>query len=120
MISKARSFIAVLASIIAVPAGAESFQPVTDKDRFLQTISGQELTRMGISLVVKPSGQIEGAAFGQKVKGAWTWSDGYFCRDLFWGDKDLGYNCQEVQVNGSTLKFTSDRGTGRSAELKLR
>ncbi len=43
-----------------------------------------------------------------------------FCRDLFWGARDLGYNCQQVDVNGSRIRFTSDRGRGDSAVFRLR
>ena len=60
-----------------------------------------------------------GRAFGAPVTGAWTWQGGYFCRDLFWNGDDLGYNCQLVEENGDTLRFTSDQGSGMSADLNL-
>jgi hypothetical protein len=61
-----------------------------------------------------------GRAFGTPVTGAWDWNNGYFCRDLFFGEDDLGFNCQLVQVNGETLRFTSDQGQGIYADLTLR
>jgi hypothetical protein len=36
------------------------------------------------------------------------------------GEDDLGFNCQLVQVNGETLRFTSDQGQGIYADLTLR
>ena len=42
-----------------------------------------------------------------------------FLPDLFYGERDLGPNCQEVQVNGETLRFTSDQGQGIHADLTL-
>jgi hypothetical protein len=39
---------------------------------------------------------------------------------LVWGGDDLGYNCQEVKTNGSQLRITSDKGTGDSADFRLR
>ena len=55
-----------------------------------------------------------------KITGAWLWEDGYFCRDLRWGRKDLKYNCQRVISDGNQLTFTSDRGAGDSASFTLR
>ena len=75
---------------------------------------------MGIKVTVTPDGHINGKAYGRPVKGKWKWSDGYFCRDLSWGKMDLGPNCQEVRVNGKTVRFQSDRGTGRFADLRMR
>jgi hypothetical protein len=53
------------------------------------------------------------------VTGDWQWTDGYFCRTLFYGERDLGPNCQEVKVQGATVRFTSDKGQGIYAELTL-
>ena len=101
-------------------AHAEEFRPVESIDRFVSLTNGRELRRLGIRVQVLPQGQIEGRAFGSPVTGAWTWEGGYFCRDLYWGGDDLGYNCQLVEENGDTLRFTTDRGAGIYADLTLR
>lgn len=107
-------------SVVAVePASAEDFSVVDSADRFVSLVNGRELRRLGIRLNVTPEGQIIGRAFGGPVTGEWTWQGGYFCRDLFWNGDDLGYNCQLVQENGNTLRFTSDQGAGMSADLTL-
>lgn len=111
---------AVSLALIVAPASAEAFQKISDKTRFVQAVEDKELTRMGIGLDVTADGKIIGRAFGRDVTGNWTWQDGYFCRDLFWGKRDLGYNCQEVKLHGATIRFTSDRGTGQFADLTLR
>lgn len=103
----------------ATPALAE-FTAITSRSQFEQVISGRELRRFGIRLTVTTQGDIVGRAFGNDVTGAWTWQDGFFCRDLFWADDDLGYNCQLVELNGDTLRFTTDRGAGIYADLTLR
>ncbi|MBF9057789.1 dihydrodipicolinate reductase [Rhodobacterales bacterium HKCCSP123] len=101
-------------------ARAEEFRPVESIDRFLSLTNGRELRRLGIRVQVMPEGRIEGRAFGGPVAGEWTWEGGYFCRDLFWNGDDLGYNCQLVEENGDTLRFTTDRGAGIYADLTLR
>jgi hypothetical protein len=109
-----------LAMMTAAPAQAEEFRAVQSLDRFVALTNGRDLRRFGIRVQVTPDGQIEGRAFGSPVTGAWTWDSGYFCRDLYWGGDDLGYNCQLVEENGDTLRFTSDRGAGMFADLTLR
>ncbi|MRU15883.1 dihydrodipicolinate reductase [Roseovarius sp. A21] len=105
---------------LATPAGAEGFNQVSDKRTFLSLVDGRELTRFGIKLDVTRDGRIKGRAFGRDVTGAWRWKSGYFCRDLYWGQMDLGPNCQAVKVQGRTLRFISDQGTGQYADLQLR
>jgi hypothetical protein len=102
------------------PVTAEGFAQISEKSAFLSLVDGRKLTRFGIKLNVTRDGSIEGYAFGRDVSGAWRWKSGYFCRDLYWGQMDLGANCQAVKLQGRTLRFISDRGTGRFADLKLR
>ena len=106
--------------LLATPVFAESFKPVTSRDSFVSLMQNRELTRLGISLTVTPDGRIDGRAFGLDVSGAWRWQSGYFCRDLYWGSKNLGPNCQAVKVQGQTVRFISDQGTGEYADLTLR
>jgi hypothetical protein len=109
-----------LALVLQVGAAkAEGFRIVDDNDRFVSLIEGRELRRLGITLTVSPEGEIAGRAFGAPVRGEWRWEGGYFCRDLFWNNTDLGYNCQLVEQKGDTLRFTSDQGAGMHADLRL-
>lgn len=103
--------------MLASPACAE--QPVSSQSEFLSLVSGKTLTRPLVRLEVKPTGQIEGRGLRWDVSGTWTWRDGYFCRDLFWGGDPLGYNCQQVTVADDRIRFTSDRGAGMSAAFRL-
>ncbi|MEL7107424.1 MAG: dihydrodipicolinate reductase [Pseudomonadota bacterium] len=106
----------------AAPALAD-FKKISDRDTFVSVIKDRSLNiaLFGIKLRVSETGQIAGRAWGRDVRGDWQWSDdGYFCRNLYWGDEDVGPNCQKVEVRGDTVRFTSDRGTGRYADLRLR
>lgn len=111
----------LIAGLMAVAGqAAADFEKITSKSEFDSLITRNQLGRTGIELTVTPAGQIEGSAFGQPVSGKWSWEGEYFCRDLAWGDTDFGYNCQEVARDGNALRFTSDRGAGRSAKLYLK
>jgi len=107
-------------ALIAAPAVAQAFEQITTRDAFVAAVKGRDLTRLGISVAVSPSGGIEGRAFGYPVTGAWNWQGNYFCRDLYWGGDRLDPNCQAVLIQGDTIRFTSDKGSGRSADLTLR
>jgi len=117
VLAAAMALAAVLGT--AAPAVAD-FTAITSRGQFEQLVDGRELRRFGIRVTVSPQGQIVGQAFGGDVTGYWTWQDGYFCRDLYYAGDSLGYNCQLVQRNGDTLRFTTNRGEGIYADLTLR
>lgn len=100
------------------PAFAE-FAKVENQAEFVRLIEGKTLKRPFVNITVTSDGRIEGIGIRWEVSGKWTWQDGYFCRSLFWGGDDLGYNCQEVRANGERLRFTSDQGNGQSAVFQL-
>ena len=65
-------------------------------------------------------GRIDGSAVGWDITGTWQWQDGYFCREMAWGGDPIPYNCQLVEVEGDDrIRFTVDRGAGRSAAFSL-
>lgn len=111
--------VAAAAVFADVPA-ALAFTKIDRAEEFVAAIGGKRLTRTGIQLTVSAGGEITGRAFGRPVSGDWTWRDGYFCRDLYWGNRELGYNCQMVQKDGTALRFTSDKGEGMFADLWLK
>lgn len=104
---------------VAAPVAAES-QRIESRDAFVSLIQNRALTRLGITLNVLPDGRISGRAFGQPVKGGWSWKNGYFCRTLVFGETNLGDNCQVVEKRGESLRFTADQGQGDYADLRLR
>ncbi|WP_223425289.1 dihydrodipicolinate reductase [Tateyamaria pelophila] len=111
--------LAAMAVAISGAAKAELVK-VDDQQKFVTAVAGKTLTRPWVKINLTPDGRIEGRGLRWDVEGTWSWKDGYFCRDLFWGGDPLGYNCQEVQVHGERILFTSDRGAGDSAEFRLR
>ena len=117
-----RIFLVALTSfILAGPVSAIAFERVVQREGFLSLIKDRDLTRLGIRLTVTQDGKIKGRAFGWKITGDWTWDGGYFCRDLYLDDSELDMaNCQLVQVKGNTLRFTSDKGSGDYADLRLK
>ena len=93
---------------------------ITNRSDFENLVIDKKLERFLISLSVGSDGKIKGSAAGRYVTGDWDWIDGFFCRTLLWGARELKYNCQLVTFDGKRLRFTSDRGKGQSASFALR
>jgi len=108
-----------LTVMVSSPAAAEN-RRIDSRDAFVSLVQDRALTRLGVTLNVLPDGRISGRAFGRAVKGGWSWKNGYFCRSLYFGDENLGDNCQVVEKRGESLRFTADQGQGDYADLRLR
>ena len=114
------AILAAVTALVAAPVSADGFAKISKRSDFVSLIEGRDLKRFGIKLNVTPGGQISGKAFGTEVVGAWRWQQGYFCRDLYWGSRDLGPNCQVVKVQDGTVRFIADQGRGDYADFALR
>ena len=106
------------AALIAGYASAD-LAMISSQSDFLRLIAGKTLSRPLIKIEVSEDGSISGKGARWAITGDWIWRDRFFCRSLYWGGSELGYNCQEVRANEGRVRFTSDRGEGDSAEFKL-
>ena len=111
-------FASVLSSF-PLMAAAQTNEWVKDEDRFINLIDGKKLKRFLIELSVQTDGTIIGMGAGTDVTGNWNWQDNYFCRNLSWGNRDLGTDCQKVELKDKKLLFTSDRGLGTTAGFMI-
>ena len=111
----------VLGCAAALFAGSASAELaiVSSQSDFVRLITGKTLSRPLITIKVAEDGRISGKGALWAVTGDWTWRDGFFCRSLYWGGSELGYNCQEVRASEGRVRFTSDGGEGDSADFKL-
>jgi hypothetical protein len=116
-----RKLLLSLGCAAALMAGSASadLAVVSSQSDFIRLITGKTLSRPLIKIEVSEGGSISGKGARWAVTGDWMWRDGFFCRSLYWGGSELGYNCQEVRASEGRVRFTSDRGTGDSADFKL-
>ena len=112
-------FASVLSSFPLI-AAAQTNEWIKEEDRFINLIDGKKLTRFLIELSVQTDGTITGLGAGTDVTGNWNWQDNYFCRNLSWGNRDLGSDCQKVELKDQKLFFTSDKGSGATAGFSIR
>ena len=101
-------------------AAAQTSEWIKEEDRFINLIDGKKLKRFLIELSVQTDGTITGMGAGTDVTGNWNWQDNYFCRNLSWGNRDLGSDCQKVELKDQKLFFTSDKGRGATAGFSIR
>jgi hypothetical protein len=116
------SLLALALALLAASPVAADFAPLRDRAAFVAAVEGRTLAipLFGISLAVGADGSIGGTAQGDRVTGRWSWEDGYFCRTLSWGSRSWPFDCQLVEVDGSRLRFTADRGQGDTARFTIR
>ena len=93
---------------------------VSSRSDFEDLVINKKLERFLISLSVTKDGKIKGSAAARSVTGDWDWIDGFFCRSMLWGAREIKYNCQKVTFDGRRLHFISDQGKGQSASFALR
>ena len=112
-------FCVLLFSFISSGVRSE-YLVIKDKNTFIVAVKDKTLKRPLIRLKVTEDGKITGRAAMLSVTGQWTWENSYFCRDLFWGSRNLGYNCQQVSRSGKKIRFTSDKGEGDFADFTVK
>ena len=112
-------FASVLSSFPLISA-AQTNEWIKEENRFINLIDGKKLKRFLIELSVQTDGTITGIGAGTDVTGNWNWQDNYFCRNLSWGNRDLGSDCQKVELKDQKLFFTSDQGRGATAGFSIR
>ncbi len=107
--------------LFLVASAASAMTPIKDENEFRRLVTNKTLVLRlyTIKLNVLDDGSIEGSALARKVTGRWNWIDGYFCRDMKWGSREIPYNCQLVEYNGTEMRFTTDKGAGDSADFVL-
>ena len=105
----------IMASLVSA-----SETTITNRSDFENLVIDKKLERFLISLSIFNYGKIKGSAAGMDGTGDWDWIDGFFCRTLLWGARELKYNCQLVTFDGKRLRFISDQGKGQSASFALR
>ncbi len=56
----------------------------------------------------------------KKFAGAWVWNKKYLCRNAVVGDKKLATDCQLIEVDGNTVRYTRNKGKGESRLLTIK
>ena len=102
----------IVAGVVAGPAFAE-FKKIKTEAQFQKQVVGAKISNNGTWLVLSNDGKLTGkTAKGDKMNGVWKWNQGFFCRNLLIGKKELGSDCQVVAIDGNEVQFTREQGKG--------
>ncbi len=108
-----------LAVVTASPALAEGFSRITTKAEYIENVVGKNgCNDSGCAKALK-NGKMKGKFGALKFRGTWEWRDQYLCRSGKLGDKDLGTDCQVIEISGNKLRITRNKGEGKSVEYTI-
>lgn len=109
---------------VALPTMASAdYKRIRKAADFNAHVVGKKITFDGGWGIVHADGKTHGQVTRPKKNkyyGAWTWSRGYYCRNLVIGGTETGTNCQLVEVDGNKLRLTRDKGKGRVTEATMK
>lgn len=86
---------------------------------FCEQCAGRHLTAAGLEFVIHPDGWISGTADSKRFSGSWSWRDGFFCRHAELKGEYLGSDCEVIEVSSGLMRYTRDKGAGRSIVVKI-
>ncbi|WP_147238795.1 hypothetical protein [Rhodosalinus halophilus] len=90
---------AVVAVTAAGPAAAECKRITTESD-VRQLVAGKALVGPTGWIRAGADGRMTGEFDGQRTRGAWDWQQGDFCRNVGIVQRELGTDCQGVEIDG--------------------
>ena len=95
--------------------GGDGFVSVTDQAAFASAVVDRRLSPPANPdrwFMLNSDGAVTGEFGRGPVVGTWEFVDGYWCREFSAGVGSLAYDCQSVELSGSTVRLTRDRGAG--------
>lgn len=107
-------FTAVLSTIMLLSGPAVAgYKWVKSENDFRQLVVDRKLVSDVGWSVAHTNGKLSGKFTHGKLSGSWLWHGRYFCRNGVIAGKALGTDCQKVEIDGSTLRMTRDKGKGK-------
>jgi hypothetical protein len=108
-------------AIGAAPATAQSFTKITSEQEFRNMVAGKRLENQTGWALSMPDGTLQGEFGGQRLQaGRWMWSQGFWCRNGILNNKEIGSDCQLVEVSGTTVRLTRNQGRGDKVEWTMK
>ena len=103
----------------AAEAVALDYRAVKRQGEFTEAVVNKTITADWGWIRLSPGGQITGEVNGAPVRGAWSWENGYYCREYAYGDTTLAHNCQTIHISGRNLLLIRDKGKGRRTLMHI-
>ena len=106
-----------LAACLSIPqvAAADSNATIATEQEFRETAVGKKLVSKHGYVIVRDDGTLTGEFGNKELTGTWNWEDEYYCRSAKLGKKDIGDDCQVVEVSGDGVIFVRKKGKGKKS-----
>ncbi len=89
-----------------------AYRAITTQAEFNSLVVGKLLTHKGDNaFTIRADGTLDGD-FNGPLAGTWRWADGYWCRILTVPESPE--DCQTWETDGSEVRATRAKGTGKS------
>ena len=98
-------------TVLHVPESSGEKTITTEKEFRTKVVGKKLITDRGYALV-QEDGSMAGKLGGRELTGEWTWEDGYYCRSVALGDRQLPDDCQMVTIEGDEVTFYRKKGYG--------
>ena len=85
---------------------------ITTEKEFRAKVVGKKLITERGNVTIQADGSLTGQLGGKEVSGEWTWDDGYYCRSVAFGNRQLRDDCQMVTIVGKEVTFYRKKGYG--------
>lgn len=105
--------VVLLLAAASVPAAAQEFRRISDEAAFRDQVVGKRLESKTGWARSNADGSLQGAFNGADLTdGRWQWSGGFWCRNGRLNGKEIGTDCQVVEIGGKTVRLTRNKGKG--------
>jgi hypothetical protein len=110
-----RHLLAITATLtlIAAPLHAESFKRITTEADYVANVVGKKYCNKSGCWTAKKNGKMTGKFGKDSFRASWKWHKGFSCRAGKLGGKDIGTDCQLIEIAGDKLRITRKQGKGR-------
>jgi hypothetical protein len=101
------------AALALLPFQALSFERVKTEADYVKLVVGNTYCNDGGCWIAKKNGKMTGKFGKEKFRANWKWHKGFGCRSGKLGKKDIGTDCQMIEVSGDQLRITRKQGKGK-------
>ena len=102
----------LLLAAACASAPLPGFEPITTAGQFIDKVAGRPITfENGGVLIARPDGSLDGDFAGQTPVGAWSFTNGQFCRSVRIGAQQFPEVCNVLEARLGAIRFFNPDGT---------
>lgn len=94
-------------------AEAQNFKRITTEADYIAKVAGKKYCNEGGCWTAKKNGRMTGKFGKDRFKANWAWKKSFACRTGTLGKRDIGTDCQVIEVAGNKVRITRKQGKGK-------